>query len=54
MKVLLKLGADGCAFVTQDKFIKCGNITTFNKKILDDYKIVDVTGAGMVLNISND
>jgi ribokinase len=46
MKVLLKLGADGCAVITRELYVKCGNITTYNRMINDDYKVVDVTGAG--------
>lgn len=51
LKVLLKLGADGCAVVTKDLHLKCHNITKYNETILSDYTIVDVTGAGLNLRI---
>jgi Sugar kinases, ribokinase family len=46
LKVLLKLGAHGCALITQELYLKCPAITHHNENILKDYKIVDVTGAG--------
>jgi sugar/nucleoside kinase (ribokinase family) len=46
--VLLKLGAHGCAIITKDLYIKCPAITHYNENILKDYKIVDVTGAGII------
>lgn len=51
LKVLLKLGADGCAIVTKDLHLKCHNITKYNDVILQDYTIVDVTGAGLIFSI---
>lgn len=48
LKVLLKLGAQGCAIITTDTYVKCPAITHYNENILKDYKIVDVTGAGIL------
>lgn len=45
--VVLKLGANGSAVLTEKEFIKCDSVTKINGKILEDFKIVDTTGAGV-------
>ena len=50
LKVLLRLGSNGCALISKDHFIKIPIITKENENILRDYKIVDVTGAGIRKN----
>jgi len=46
LKVLLRLGSNGCAFISNDHFLKVAPLTRENENILRDYKIIDVTGAG--------
>lgn len=46
LKVLLRLGGNGCVFISKDHVIKVPVITKENENILRDYKIIDVTGAG--------
>lgn len=45
--VVLKLGSKGSAVLTKDSFIKCDTVTKINPEILNKYKIVDTTGAGV-------
>ena len=44
--VVLKLGAKGSAVVTSDLHIVAGSVTMKRKEILEEFKIVDTTGAG--------
>lgn len=46
--VVLKLGAKGSAVLNQTEYLEVPSVTVLdsNKKILQDYKIVDTTGAG--------
>ena len=46
LKVLLRLGANGCAVVTRNLYFKLPVISFANPQILNDYKIIDVTGGG--------
>jgi len=46
LTVLLKLGEHGCGIITKNDCYTVTAVTKINKKILDEFKIVDVTGAG--------
>jgi len=46
LKLLLKLGHKGCAILGKNQFYYRDVVTSYNKNILNDYKIVDTTGAG--------
>lgn len=46
MRVLLKLGSKGCNFISNTLNIEMPSAPGFNENILNDYKIVDTTGAG--------
>lgn len=46
LRVVLRLGANGCAVVTQNLYIKLPVISFANPQILSDHKIIDVTGGG--------
>jgi len=46
LKVLLKLGSKGCEMITKDYDIPMSVVGTYNKQIMEDYKIVNTTGAG--------
>ena len=46
LTVLLKLGEHGCGIITKNDYYTVTAVTKINKKILDEFKIVDVTGAG--------
>ena len=46
LNVVLKLGEHGSMFVNQDLRIYMPAVTQFFPQILEDYKIIDTTGAG--------
>jgi ribokinase len=46
LKILMKLGEKGCGILTKDFFLTAKSAPHYNDKILQDYKIVDTTGAG--------
>ena len=46
LKVLLKLGSKGCEMITKDYDIPMSVVGTYNKQIMEDYKIVNTTWAG--------
>ena len=46
LKLLLKLGSHGCAILTSKLYINTPSVTIHNSKIMEDYKIIDTTGAG--------
>ena len=46
LRVLLKLGHKGCHYITNALDIKLPTAPEFNPQILNDFQIVDTTGAG--------
>jgi len=46
LRVLLKLGHKGCHYISNTLDLKLPPVPEFNPKIINDYKIVDTTGAG--------
>lgn len=46
LKVLLKLGSRGSAVITSDLLVRGEVVTSINKNILQDFKILDTVGAG--------
>jgi sugar/nucleoside kinase (ribokinase family) len=46
LRVLLKLGSKGSAIITSSVFVRGDVVTSINKDILKDYKIIDTVGAG--------
>lgn len=46
LKILLKLGKEGCAYSDANKFIICPAATKLNASLLDEHKIIDTVGAG--------
>jgi len=46
LKIFLKMGSKGCGILTKDTFVTSNAATSHSDKILQDYKIVDTTGAG--------
>jgi ribokinase len=46
LRVLLKLGSKGSAVITKDVVVRGDVVTSINKDILNDYKIIDTVGAG--------
>jgi ribokinase len=46
LKVLLKLGSKGSAIVTSEVLVRGEVVTSINKSVLADYRIIDTVGAG--------
>lgn len=46
VRLIMKLGSSGSAYISKLKEIKMKAVTELNPSILKEYKIIDTTGAG--------
>jgi ribokinase len=46
LRIILKLGSRGAAYIDKDMYVMVPSVTKLYPEILEEYKIVDTTGAG--------